>query len=172
MPPCHFQGRRHPFRSPFRVQTVVNLSTDTSGWFSVGAVAVPDPNPISDAYFLQLSEAIVPPGEMLLIEVGLAMNYFSSDGNVLIDCSSGTTTSCLPLSQSRSSARLPRTAPHSITGLIIYNPRPESLLGPWPLSCHCNAELASQVISPVDLAAQRHFLPVKDAKSPVPMVTT
>jgi hypothetical protein len=82
-------GATSPVSQPLQSQTVVNLSTDTGGFFSVGALAVPDPNPISDAYFLQLSEAIVPPGEMLFIEVALGMNYFCSDGNVLIDCSSG-----------------------------------------------------------------------------------
>jgi hypothetical protein len=53
-------GAAAPVPQPLQSQTVVSLSTNTGGWFSVGAIAVPDPNPISDAYFLQLSEAIVP----------------------------------------------------------------------------------------------------------------
>jgi hypothetical protein len=65
---------------------VVNLSTNTGGWGSVGAI---ESQKVFDGYFLQLSEAIVPPGEMVLIEFALAMNYFSSDGNVEIDFSSG-----------------------------------------------------------------------------------
>jgi hypothetical protein len=65
---------------------VVNLSTDTGSLFNPGAIEF---QKVSDGYFLQLSEAIIPPGEMVLIEFALAMNYFSSDGNVEIDFSSG-----------------------------------------------------------------------------------
>ena len=79
-------GAASPLSQPLQSQNVVNLSTNTGGWFSVGAL---ESQKVFDGYFLQLSEAIVPPGEMVLIECALAMNFFSSDGNVEIDFSSG-----------------------------------------------------------------------------------
>jgi hypothetical protein len=79
-------GLASPLSQPLQSQTVVNLSTNTGGWGSVGAI---ETKKVFDGYFLQVSEAIVPPGETVLIEIALAMNYFSSDGNVEIDFSSG-----------------------------------------------------------------------------------
>jgi hypothetical protein len=40
-------------------------------------------------YFRVRRHRSSPPGEMVLIEFALAMNYFNSDGNVEIDFSSG-----------------------------------------------------------------------------------
>ena len=73
-----------PQTSP--IQNVVFLSTNTGGWFASSAI---DWQTVFDGYILQFSELIVPPGELVLIEVVLTVNYVSADGNVDVDFSSG-----------------------------------------------------------------------------------
>ena len=73
-----------PQTSP--IQNVVFLSTNTGGLFASSAI---DWQTVFDGYILQFSELIVPPGELVLIEVVLTVNYASADGNVDVDFSSG-----------------------------------------------------------------------------------
>ena len=73
-----------PQTSP--TQNVVFLATNTGGWFASNAT---DWKILFDGYLLQFNELIVPPGELLLIEVVLTVNYVSNDGNVDVDFSSG-----------------------------------------------------------------------------------
>ena len=78
------RGVERPQTSP--IQNVVFLSTNTGGWFDSNAI---DWQTVFDGYILQFSELIVPPGELVLIEVVLTVNYVSADGNVDVDFSSG-----------------------------------------------------------------------------------
>ena len=73
-----------PQTSP--IQNVVFVSTHTGGLFASNAI---DWQTVFDGYILQFSELIVPPGELVLIEVVLTVNYISDDGNVDVDFSSG-----------------------------------------------------------------------------------